>query len=961
MHRLLKRQLKKFLGTQDLDTLDPKVKNLLTIISDVYDDFDDQRRMHEHIITVNSEELRNSNAQLKELLDERSELLEYKTNENKDIINLLHQYRDIIDQTMIVSRTNTEGIITYANDRFCEISGYSQKELLGKSHNIVKDASNPKEIYTDIWQTITNKKIWHGTFANKAKDGSRYYVSATIAPLVDRRGKIKEYIGLRDDVTSQISYQEKLKHQTQRLNTIFNSQEHITVIIEPNHGIVDVNNKFFETFGFKDLKNFNASLDCVCELFEEKELLKASNDESFQWYERFLFSNENLNKVTYIDQKGVEKIFRVSCKEIELDEKQHFIITFIDVTELENARKKAEIAKETKSYFLANMSHEIRTPLNAIIGFSDILTNANLNRQEKEYSQIISNSATSLLDIIDDVLDISKIESGKLHIEKEAFPIHIFIENIIELFSIKAKEKGIRFIYDADPTIPYSVVSDSTRLRQVLSNLLSNAIKFTDEKGHVQFGMNIVKESQKDVHIEFIIKDSGIGISKEQQAVIFEPFSQADSGINRKFGGTGLGLAICKDIVNLLGSQIYIDSKLNQGSTFSFTLKCKIDKKVDENAHHFSHLEFALSEISDDSEHLKSNITNYLKKIGDVYEFDERSLHHNIDFLFCFNNSNLLSTIQKFKMLNSSAKIVFVGDKHTITDYKVMKTYIDYFIDLPIYGSKIFNIISDNTTLELEEEPSFSDVEKENKCELYEKHILVAEDNPNNQKLIEVLIKKLGFECTLVNNGQEAITRYQQNHYDLILMDINMPVLDGVSATKEILRLQKEQNCYTIPIIALTANSIEGDKERYLYAGMDDYMAKPIMVDKLKAMIHKYTNLKEVSNTSETDYTIISSQYEKKDAMAALGLDETTVDMLLDNFFLSVDDDIAMLHQFIEEKNYEEIGKQAHYIKGSCLNLAMQDLGNLLLAIEKKSQKKQCDEADIYALKTALKEIQKRI
>ncbi len=960
MHRLLKRQLKKAFGTQNLDTLDSNVQELLTTISDVYDDFDEQRRMQEHIITVNSEELRNSNAKLKELLDERSELLENKTNENKDIINLLHQYREAIDQTMIVSRTDVNGVITYANDKFCEISGYSQGELLGKRHNIVKHPSNPESMYTDIWQTITSKKIWHGTFANKAKDGSKYYVTSTIVPLIDRNGDIKEFIGLRDDVTKQIDYQEKLKHQTQRLNTIFNSQEHITLILEPNSGIVDVNNKFFETFGFKNLESFNSSMDCVCDLFVERDLLKIFDETNFQWYERFLFTNEELNKVTYKDNTGIEKIFRVSSREIELDEKQHFIITFIDVTELENARKKAEIAKETKSYFLANMSHEIRTPLNAIIGFSDILTKANLNKEDKEYSQIISNSAVSLLDIIDDVLDISKIESGKLHIEEEAFPIHIFIENIVELFSIKAKEKDIRFIYDADPAIPYSIISDSTRLRQVLSNLLSNAIKFTNKKGHVIFCMNIVKENPTAVEIEFIIKDTGIGISNEQKAIIFEPFSQADSGINRKFGGTGLGLAICKDIVSLLGSQIKVESQLSQGSTFSFTLEFKIDKKTDENVHHFSHLEFALSDIIDDSEHLKTNITNYLEKIGDVYEFDEQSQHRNIDFLFCFNSKNLLTTIQKFKILNCDAKTVYVGNKSVIKDSNVI-SYIDYFIDLPIYGSKIFNIISDNTPIEIEEE-SYSIISDDEQCELYEKHILVAEDNPNNQKLIEVLIKKLGFECTLVNNGQEAIDKYKSNHYDLILMDINMPVLDGVSATREILRLQKEEEFYAIPIIALTANSIEGDKERYLYAGMTDYMAKPIMVDKLRTIIHKYTTLKDSITKSETNNPItVNNTYNKTDAMKTLGLDETTVDMLLDNFFLTIYEDMDRLEEHIKEKSYVEIEKQAHYIKGSCLNLAMKDSSTILVEIETKAKKQECSEDDIHQLKTVIKDIEKYI
>jgi PAS domain S-box-containing protein len=271
MHRLLKRQIKKTFGSEfDFDSVDKNIQDLLTIVSDVYDDFDNQRRMSEHIITVSSDELRNSNAQLKKLLDERSESLENKTIENKEIINLLHQYKDAIDQSLIVSRTDKRGIITYVNEKFCKTSGYSEKELIGRPHNIVRDPYNSKELYKNIWETITNKKIWTGTFSNRKKNGDIYYVNSTIIPLLDAEGNIQEYMGLRDEITTQIEYQKKLKSQTQRIHTIFNSQENITLIIEPSIGIVDVNNKFFETFGYNTLDEYKKKVKCLCHLFEEK-------------------------------------------------------------------------------------------------------------------------------------------------------------------------------------------------------------------------------------------------------------------------------------------------------------------------------------------------------------------------------------------------------------------------------------------------------------------------------------------------------------------------------------------------------------------------------------------------------------------------------------------------------------------------------------------------------------------
>lgn len=957
MHRLLKRQIKKFLGKSvEFDDLDENLKAFLNQISEVYDNFDEQRRIHDHIITVNSEELRNSNEQLKELLKERSELLENKTNENKDIINILHQYREAIDKSLIVSRTDIDGKITYANDNFCKVSGYSREELIGKSHSIVKNPDNPSNLYSEMWNTITNKKIWQGTFSNKNKYGEVYYVKSTIIPLLDRNGNLKEYIALRDDITQQVLYQEKLKQQRKRIKTIFNSQEDITIIVKPNVGIVDVNQKFYDRFEFKTLEDFKENASCVCDLFNERIALKKSLNENEEWYEKFVDNRSDSNIITRINSQGNDEIYRIYCKNIELEGLEHFLITFVDVTELEKARRKAEIAKEAKSQFLANMSHEIRTPLNAIIGFSDILKTRDLGVEEKNYASIISKSAESLLDIINDVLDISKIESGKLDIEEEAFPINVLIENIVELFSVKAKEKNIRFVYDADPNVPFSIYTDSTRLRQVISNLLSNAIKFTHQNGTVVFSMKVLNKSQTDVSLEFSIKDNGIGINKEQQKIIFEPFSQGDSGITREFGGTGLGLSICRDIVNLLGSEISLESEVDIGTTFKFTLDLKIDKQNDERDHHFNEVTFAVSNINKDDEHLRESVINYITKIGRVFDFDENSILNNIDIIFCFDNSNLTKTIENFLKLNRNAKIIYVGERKAIKDLDIV-SHITNYIDLPIYGSKIFNIISDHAIFEEKtSKPQKIEKAKEN----LDKHILVAEDNLNNQMLIQILLEELNINCTIANNGQEAIELYEENRYDLVLMDINMPILDGVSATKEIIRKQQEEGLYKIPIVALTANSLEGDREKYIYAGMDDYISKPIIFDKLKDVIKKHTFINSFSKKEETIDTqvkeekTISTSFDKKNIINQLNVSDTIVDMLLNKFFSTIHDDIDELENFIKEKDFEQIKEKAHYLKGSCLNLTMTEIADILKNIEDEAKNKKCNLNQIEEIKALL-------
>ena len=592
-----------------------------------------------------------------------------------------------------------------------------------------------------------------------------------------------------------------------------------------------------------------------------------------------------------------------------------------DITELVEAKEKAEIAQKVKSIFLANMSHEIRTPLNAIIGFSDILCESNIANEEKENAKIISRSAKSLLNIINDVLDISKMENGKFELEEKEFSLFNLTEHIVELFSINAKDKNIKFVYNVDPHLPQFIITDSNRLQQVLSNLLSNAIKFTPEYGKVYFDIKVLSSTDKNSQIKFTIKDSGIGISAEQQTNIFKPFSQGDSGISRKFGGTGLGLAICWDIVNLLGSEIKVNSELEKGSEFTFVLDCNIGNTIDDISK--ADINFAICKIDEDEDNIEICLKNYLEKIGKLVDITKET-DDKVDILFCFNHQDLSSKLKIFKEHNKNSKIVFVGDKKKIND-NLLK-YINYNIDLPIYGSKIYNIIADNSDI------NNIVLEKSTTNQKLEGKILVAEDNPNNQKLIELLLAKLGLTSVIVFNGEEVIEAYKKSKFDLILMDINMPVMNGLTATGIIKGIQKDY--YNISIIALTANSIAGDKEKYLEQGMDDYLSKPIEYDKLVSIFKKYLQKNDDNNIKENLPKDETTLFDKNLITQRLGLDESTVDMLLDNFLLTLDNDLQNIQKALEEKNTNKISQTAHYLKGACANLAMDKVVEILEYIE---------------------------
>ena len=748
--------------------------------------------------------------------------VEKQTKDLKDSNRLLLEHKKAVDASAIVSKADLDGNITYVNSTFCEISGYSKEELIGKPHNIVRHPDSPKELFEELWKTIKNKKVFQANIKNRKKDGSEYFVSSTIVPILDNNGDIIEYLSLR-----------------------------------------------------------------------------------------------------------------------------------YDISELVKAKEKAQFAEQVKSTFLANMSHEIRTPLNAIIGFSDILCESNLDIKDKDSAKIISKSAKSLLNIINDVLDISKIENGKLELEHHTFSLFDLTESIVELFSVNAKDKNIKFIYEVDPHLPDLIIGDSTRLQQVISNLLSNAIKFTPNFGKVTFDIKVLSndlETKKSI-ISFKIKDSGIGMTSEQLKLIFKPFAQADSG-SRKFGGTGLGLSICSDIIKKMGSKIEVKSIYEKGSEFSFELEFDTLKK--DNALNLkSNINFGIYSANPNITKIKNITKNYLEKIGNVFDFSE-DIDKKASLLFCFGGDELASFLPIFTTKNPNGKIVYVGDKSRLSPFTLLM--IDYIIELPIYGSKIYNILAQNSNLHCNV-VNASKNEKEFKA-----NVLVAEDNPNNQKLIEILLKKIGITPIIVSNGKDAVEEYKKQYFDLILMDINMPILDGISAMKQIKILEKNTNSKKTPIIALTANSIAGDKERYLQEGMDGYLSKPIEFDKLVSILRDFLQKqpledKQIKKNLNILETTKISKFNKQDAMKQLSLDESTVDMLLDNLFLTLDSDIENLQKAIDDKNSDHIVKFSHYKKGACSSLAMNEASLILEDIEKKALKGEVD-FNLDELKSILKDIQ---
>ncbi len=545
--------------------------------------------------------------------------------------------------------------------------------------------------------------------------------------------------------------------------------------------------------------------------------------------------------------------------EIDLDEEQKKEIRRVleknDTIEIYNFLANAiKEPSRAKDYFLANMSHEIRTPLNGIIGFTNILKETELKDDQREFLNIIEESSNNLINIVNDILDFSKVSSGKVEFEHIPFNLMEKFEATVDSYSAKASQKNINLELFIDPTLPIEVIGDSTKISQVIINLLSNAIKFTGKGGNISTKIEKISQTDDIVTIKFSVKDSGIGISAKQQNKIFDAFSQADASTSRRFGGTGLGLSISSKFVSLMGGKLDVESQENDGATFFFSLNMPISKGIKEREKpNLKHLKVIYIVLDDNR--VDKNLKRYLEYMGielNAYNY-KKILEDRVEADIIFIDHQY---IKDEKIIEAISKIDIKSVLLTTAEIESCNCNIkDNFIKViykPINYSKTLRAVelvnSNNNTSLLKERISRVDDKEINRA-FRNIDALVVEDNIINQKLIKKILNNFGIKVTIASNGLEALNLYKKNSYNIIFMDIQMPIMCGIEATGEILKYEKENNQKHTPIVALTANVITGDKERYLASGMDRYLKKPIDINELTTILEEYFPIVNIRNS----------------------------------------------------------------------------------------------------------------
>ena len=625
--------------------------------------------------------------------------------------------------------------------------------------------------------------------------------------------------------------------------------------------------------------------------------------------------------------------------------------------QLESARDEAIQSARIKGDFAANVSHELRTPLNGILGMLELLSGMGLTNKQRDYVNIARNSSDALLALIDDILDFSRIDSGKLVVDSEEFNLRELLDDVVSIMASQAQSKNLDLAHLICTSVPNSVVGDPRRIRQLLLNLCGNAIKFTNS-GEVGIHVNLKAAQGSNICLRFEVKDTGIGIAEGAKEKIFDAFSQADGSTTRKFGGTGLGLAICKQLVNVLSGELGVNSRAGEGSVFWFELPMQLTNTNSEMTRDEQGSMDLRVLVVDDSEMVQFNIQQTLEKWGAYVECADSSdsallklrhaTHTNRPFDVALvdelmpgcNGIDLMRSIGQNSEVNLVKMLLMTNQAHA-DSFLERFVEIDGFVQKPVLQSSLYDSISTVMKGSMNiVNPLYTD-DTESKETPINAHVLVAEDNTANQQVAIGMLERLGCSVIVASNGIEATNLLERNRFDLIFMDCNMPEMDGYQATLKI--RTTAGNSAGIPIIAMTANVQEGDRQKCLQAGMDDYLSKPLKLDRIRSKLEKWLPAVEKYEDEQTVDGIPVVNVAQHGVSGPI--DEERIEELRDSvagafnkmveaYVEDLPKLVTSLEDAVNSKDAEQVQHYAHSIKGSSKNFGAVELANVSKEIE---------------------------
>jgi polar amino acid transport system substrate-binding protein len=853
-----------------------------------------------------------------------------------------------------------DGLVTFVNPSAARMLGYRVEELVGEAmhpmvhHSYADGSAYPHEqcyMYRTAHggdsYTVADEVLWR-------KDGSRFPVEYTSVPMFKNGKNIGAVVVFRD-ITERLQLQAALEAERLQQQTILDTSP-VGVAITANGLLRFANPRMVEMMGI----DREGVVNDIFLLADDRKPLR----------ERLQREGVVRNFESQIhDADGAVRDMMLTYYRIHHEDGERILVWQVDITDLKRvqseliaAREVAEEATRAKSDFLANMSHEIRTPMNAIIGMSHLALQTELNAKQHNYIEKVYRSAESLLGIINDILDFSKIEAGKLDMERTDFRLEDVFDNLASLVGMRAGERGLELLFDLPTTLPTALIGDPLRLGQVLVNLGNNAVKFT-ENGEIVIRAEVDEEDAQQVLLHFSVRDTGIGMSAQQQTKLFQSFSQADSSTTRKFGGTGLGLAISRKLTGMMGGDIWVESEEGKGSTFHFTARFAKQQGV------ASRRRSKLNELGprrvlvvDDNATSREILTEMLSSLGfraDCVASGEAALarleqangSEPYELVLMDWKMPGMDGVTTTREIQSSAGINHVPTVVMVTAYGREEASeasnginISSFLSKPVTPSTLLDAFMRALGYEVARESRVSSREQAMAADvarLRGARVLLVEDNEINQELALELLVSNGLIVRAANDGKEALAMLEQEPFDGVLMDCQMPVMDGYEATR---RLRLQPRFKALPVLAMTANVMAGDRDRALDAGMNDHIAKPINVEEMFRIMARWITPSQPQSPPEGEMgaeAVAIPVLEGIDTVAGLARTQGNGRLYLKLLHKLAASHACTLEEYdsaVAAGDWELAQRLAHTLKGVAGNIGANALQAACLALEEKAR-----------------------